>query len=166
MLEIADREFQGIQDADERLTVDARTSIKRGDLQGVEITPDALKVFLDNKLGSDGRISEWSYNCDVRLLKLLGFSDLRQVEKAISPYNDDLLSSLAWNSRQGQTSRFELMRLAALGEKFIDRHFWRDQAWFVGRSPDQLGKFNAGNIPIGIFDPLDELSDEPRELEQ
>jgi putative GTP pyrophosphokinase len=156
VLEIADREFQGIQDADKRLTLDARTSINQGNLQGVEITPDALKQFLDRRLGSDGRISEWSYNWEARMLKLLGFRDLRQVEKAISTYNDDILSSIAWKSRQGQTTRFELMLLAALGDKFFEKHMWRNEAWFVSRSRNQLDAFRASNIPIGIYDPLDE----------
>jgi hypothetical protein len=51
--------------------------VDRGDLVGVEITPQALKQFLDRRLGSDGRISDWSYDWTARLLKQLGFHDLK-----------------------------------------------------------------------------------------
>jgi len=54
MIEIADREFQAIQDADRRLTEEAREHVNKGRLEEVEITPDALKTFLDKTLGSDG----------------------------------------------------------------------------------------------------------------
>jgi hypothetical protein len=57
MLEIADREFQTIQDDDRRLTAEARSRV-RGELERVEITPDAVKAFLDQRLGSDGRMSD------------------------------------------------------------------------------------------------------------
>ncbi len=60
MLEIADREFQGIQHADIRLTAEARSRVEAGQLNDVEITPDALKAFLDQRIGPDGRISEYS----------------------------------------------------------------------------------------------------------
>jgi putative GTP pyrophosphokinase len=89
MLEIADREFQAIDDQDRALADKTRGMVSRGDLGGVEITPDALKLFLDKKLGSDGRISDWSYDWNARLLKRLGFRDLKQVETAIAPYSDD-----------------------------------------------------------------------------
>jgi putative GTP pyrophosphokinase len=58
MLEIADREFQAIQDEDRRMADRATNEVRRGDLSGVEITPNALKVFLDEKLGADDRISD------------------------------------------------------------------------------------------------------------
>src|SRR5581483_3746026 len=47
MLELADREFQAIQSADAELRAAARTSVVQGRLEGVEITPDALKAYLD-----------------------------------------------------------------------------------------------------------------------
>lgn len=47
MLEIADGEFQAIQDADKRLTHEARSRVEGGQLERVEVTPDALKAFLD-----------------------------------------------------------------------------------------------------------------------
>ena len=78
MLEIADREFQAINDQDRQLADKTRGMVSRGDLSGVEITPDALKLFLDKRLGSDGRISDWNYDWNARLLKRLGFRDLKR----------------------------------------------------------------------------------------
>jgi putative GTP pyrophosphokinase len=157
MLEIADREFQTIQDADQKITDRAREMVDRGDLVGVEITPQALKQFLDGRLGSDRRISDWSYDWTARLLRQLGFRDLKQVETAISQYNDNTLSDLAAGGRQGQVTRFELMLLAALGERFIERHPWRASSWFTPNQKRYLDKYQALGIPTAIYDPLTDL---------
>lgn len=157
MLEIADREFQAIQDADKRLTDEARKMVKRGDLAGVEITPDALKLFLDDRLGADARISDWTYDWTTRLLKKLGFKDLKQVETAIAKYNDDALSRLIWSGRVGQTARFELMLLAALGEIFIQRHPWAGEAWFHERWMDYLSRIKDVGELVATYDPLSPL---------
>ncbi len=154
MLEIADREFQGIQDGDKELRAQAESKVDRGDLVGVEVTPTALKLFLDKRLGADGRISDWSYDWTARMLKRCGFRDLKQVEAAISPYDDDRLSVLATGGRQGQTNRFELMLLAALGERFIERHPWGPvHEWFTNSSREALTKFQNAGISIGRYDP-------------
>jgi hypothetical protein len=155
MLEIADREFQAIQDADRKVTVEARESVKSGDLVGVEITPDALHSFLDKRLGSDWRISDWTYNWTARLLKKFGFRDLKQVETAIANYDDGQLSYLIWGARQGQTTRFELMLLASLGTKFIERHNYNAADWFRESAAKHLAQFQQEGIKIGTFDPLE-----------
>lgn len=153
MLEIADREFQAIQDADKELEDSAKASVQIGHLSGIEITPNAVKHFLDKQLGADGRISAWSYDWTARLLKRLGFSDLDQVAKAITPYNDDQLSNIAEGTRQGQTTRFELMLLAALGDRFIELHPWKHEGWFVKRRAGFLRKFEEAGIQTNTFDP-------------
>jgi putative GTP pyrophosphokinase len=150
MLEVADREFQAIQDADREIQDHAKTMVQRGDLGGIEITPNSLKFFLDKRLGPDGRMSAWSYDWTARLLKRLGFRDLKQVELAIAPYDDHALSVIAEGARQGQTSRFELMLLAALGEQFIQSHPWSED-WFRSRRRHYLEKFEAAAIPIATF---------------
>lgn len=68
--------------------------MKQGSLEGVEITPRALCSFLIRRIGPDARISDWTYDWTARLLLDLGFRDLRQVEAAIAPFNDDQLSYL------------------------------------------------------------------------
>jgi putative GTP pyrophosphokinase len=126
MLEVADREFQAIQGADKRIAEAAKEMVDRGELGGVEITAQSLKHFLDKRIGPDGRISDWAYDWTARLMKTLGFRDLKQIDGAIVDYSDDQLNSIAMGSRQGQLTRFELMLLAALGERFIERHPWSD----------------------------------------
>jgi ppGpp synthetase/RelA/SpoT-type nucleotidyltranferase len=153
LLELADREFQAIQDQDRELTHSAQSKVSSGDLGGVEITPNALKLFLDKKLGSDYRIADMSYDWTARMLKRLGFRDLKQVETAIRPYNDDQLSTIAAGTRQGQISRFELMLLAALGERFIDQHPLSPHVWFTDRQKHMLAKFKEKNILTATFDP-------------
>jgi putative GTP pyrophosphokinase len=151
MLEMADREFQSIQNADRELEDRAKTMVQRGELTGIEITPNALKFFLDKRLGPDGRMSDWSYDWTVRLLKQLGFHDLEEVEVAIAPYDDHELSMVAEGTRQGQLSRFELMLLAALGERFNEKHPWTD-SWFVERRKRCLEKFAEAGIKLSTYD--------------
>ena len=160
MLEIADREFQGIQDADKELEDHAKDMVARGELSGIEITPNALKLFLDKRLGPDGRISDWSYDWSTRLLRRLGFRDLKQVEHAIAPYDDDKLDSIAMGPRvrQGQLTRFELMLLAALGEHFIQRHVFSDHEWFQRNQKMYLEKFRNAGIKILDYDPQSDMA--------
>jgi putative GTP pyrophosphokinase len=159
MLEIADREFQGIQDADKRLTEEARLHVEGGQLDRVEITPDALKAFLDKRLGPDGRISDFSYDWTARLLKKLGYRTLEQVEKCIRPYDDDALSRLASGSRHGQTTRFEYMLLAGMGENYIRRHLFNALPWFGPADRERLEKFKTNGVELREYDPLTEVSD-------
>lgn len=46
-------------------------------------------AYLDKEYGSDGRMSDWSYAYAVRLLKSLGFTDLNELDKFLSGFNDD-----------------------------------------------------------------------------
>jgi putative GTP pyrophosphokinase len=154
MLELADREFQDIQNQDRNLAVLTKEKVLRGDLTGVEITPDALKLFLDKKLGGDERIRDWGYLWTALLLSDLGFRDLKQVETAIAPYDDDELSSIAFGSRQGQITRFELMLLAALGERFIERHRWKNESWFEPGRRSKLALLREKGIQTSTYDPL------------
>jgi hypothetical protein len=156
MLEIGDREFQAIQDADRTLRAEARSRVEEGRLEGVEITPDALKTFLDKRLGPDGRISEFSYNHTARLLKALGFQNLEQVEKCINGYNDDALSRIAGGGRQGQTTRFEYMLLAGMGNSYIRRHPYSDEPWFGKAESQRLGTFKGHGVDVREYDPLGE----------
>ena len=73
LLEIVDREFQAIQDEDARITSEARESVEKGHFAGVEVTPDALKAYLDRKYGPDARMSEFSYQFAAETVRGLGF---------------------------------------------------------------------------------------------
>lgn len=154
LLEIADREFQAIQDADRDLAQRAQGLINAGQLDKVEVTPAALKSYLDRRLGPDGRMSDFSYDWTVRLVRKLGFSTLAQIDQCIQPYDDDRLSRIAYGNRQGQLSRFEYMLLAGLGEKFIERHLYAGEDWFSSGSKGRLEMFVKEGINVGIYDPI------------
>ena len=159
MLELADREFQAIQNADKELTREARSRVAGGELNHVEITPDALKAFLDKRLGVDGRMSEWSYDWTARLLKMLRFRTLEQVEKCIRGFDDDRLSRIAAGSRVGQTSRFEYMLLAGMGEHYLRRHPWASASWHEERVKRDLARFKDEGVTTREYDPLADQPD-------
>lgn len=156
MLEIADREFQAIQDADKKLTQEARSRVQDGQLTQVEIAPDALKAFLDKRIGPDDRISEFSYDWTARLLKKLGFRSLDQVEKCIHGYDDDILSRIASGGRQGQTRRFEYMLMAGMGENFIQHHLFATEPWYGQKQQQQIELFRARGVEVRGYDPGDD----------
>jgi putative GTP pyrophosphokinase len=150
VLEIADREFQAIDDANRTLEDTAKQKVETGELSGVEITPKALKLFLDRTFGPDGRMSDWSYDWTARLLMSLGFRDLKEVEEAIAPYDGHKLSMTRYGSRQGQITRFELMVQVALGQQWVDRHPWQDEEWLARRRQD-IERFKIAGIEIGTY---------------
>jgi ppGpp synthetase/RelA/SpoT-type nucleotidyltranferase len=162
LLEIADREFQALEDEDKRLKEEARQSVALGRLEGVEITPDALQSYLDQKYSPDGRMSEFSYQWEARVLRRLGFEDLHQLDAAISPYDDDAVSRAIWGSRQGQIRRLEDVLTAAFGEELLRRHPWRGLHWFRESIPAQLATLRDAGIPVGTYKPRDaEASRQP-----
>ena len=124
LLEIADREFQAVSDEDQRVRDAALRDVELGDLAAVEVTQEALKAYLDRKLGADGRMTAFSYEWAARVLRRLGFSNLQELEDAIAGYDDDRISRLLHGNRQGQLTRLEDVLLASLGEEFIERHPW------------------------------------------
>jgi ppGpp synthetase/RelA/SpoT-type nucleotidyltranferase len=122
VLEIADREFQAINDTHLRIREEARASVAAGKLQEVEITADSLKAYLDRTLGPDGRMAEWSYGWMARLLLRMGFTTLEEVDACVDGYDADAISRALWGRRQGQLQRFEDLLFAAMGPTYIDRH--------------------------------------------
>ena len=112
LLEIADREFQAIQEEDANLRQAARTLIDAGRLNEVEVTADALHLFLDSRLGPDDRISDFTYEWMARILRGMGFQHLGQVNDCIGGLDDDKLSRMAQGSRSGQMTRFEVLLAA------------------------------------------------------
>ena len=130
LIEIADREFQAIEDEDRAIREDARRNLREGRLGVIEITPDSLQAYLDLKYGSDGRMRDWSYEWEAKFLRRLGFANLAQVDECIRGYDDDLLSRILYGSRRGQVARFESVLLASMGENLPRAHPWaRDPNW-------------------------------------
>ena len=153
LLEIADREFQAVQQEDERVRLVARASVAAGHLDEVEITGDALSAYLDQKLGPDGRMVDSSYEYMARMLRQLGFTNFEEIDKCIAPYDDDALSRAVHGSRQGQLTRFEDMIQAALGESFVEGNFAglsRD-AWWRDYRAKRLARIRATGVPVGEF---------------
>lgn len=157
LIEIADREFQAIQDEDMRIRSEARDSVEKGHFVGVEITPDALKTYLDRKYGRDDRMSEFSYQSVANTVRILGFDTIEELEKTITPYDDDEISRILWGSRQGQLTRFEDVLLAALGQRFRQRHPWSGDSWFQDKCRRLLTILEENSIPVGIPDDGSEL---------
>ncbi len=143
VLEVADREFQAIQSEDARLRQTARESVQSGNLEAVEITPDALKAYLDAKYGADDRISNWSYSWMASRLIRLGFTNFREVEECVGAYDDDKISRIVWGSRQGQVTRFDDALLAAIGELLIGQ---MDDDWYRNVLRQRLDKIRGAGI--------------------
>ena len=154
LLEIADREFQAIQDEDKELNQLARTLVEKGELAEVEITADALRWYLDRRVGPDGRSTDFSYDYTARMLRRLGFTTFDQVEASIKDYDGDELSRVLLRQRQGSITRFERMLLAGMGlvyvERLTDDEGWRDALRTI------LARYEEHGIPVGNYDPQTE----------
>lgn len=153
LLEIADREFQAIADDDRKVRTDARRLIELGHLDRVEITPDALAVYLDGRFGPDGRMSEWSYSWTTRLLKRLGFQNLAELDECLAPYDDDKVSRAVWGIRRGQLSRLEDVLLASMGEAFVNGHRYHATDWWAPAAKARLERLRAQGVRIGSYRP-------------
>ncbi len=156
LLEIADREFQAIQDEDKELKEKARNSVEEGVLDQVEITADALRSYLYGRVGSDARSTDFSYEYTARVLRRLGFTTIEQVDACIEGYDGDQLSRLLWQRRQGSISRFEDMLLAGMGPVFVER-LTNDTGW-RNNLRRSLERYGEHGIPIGNYDPQAERS--------
>ena len=151
-MEIADCEFEAIQKEDASLRANARTLIDRGRLNEVEITPDALRSYLDVWLGSDDRISDFTYDWTTKFLRSSGFQDLGRLDECISGLDDDKLSRVVLGGRGGQVSRFEVLLIASMGENFIKGHPWgelNNQALFVASKTC----FEKRELLLGSYQP-------------
>ena len=157
VLEIADREFQAIQDEDKELKERARNSVNEGMLEQIEITADALRSYLDWRVGPDGRSTDFSYDYTARMLRRLGFTAFDQVEACIKDYDDDQLSRVLMRQRQGSITRFENMLLAGMGRVYLER-LTDDDGWRDGLRRT-LARFEEHGIAVGNYDPQRELRD-------
>jgi ppGpp synthetase/RelA/SpoT-type nucleotidyltranferase len=156
LIEIADREFQAIEDTDRALRAEARRNVNLGQLDKVEITRDSLRVYLDQKYGADGRMSDWSYDWTARVLIRLGFAKLAEVDECIKGRDDDQISRIVFGGRRGQLNRFESVLLASMGENYILAHPWAedsDTSWFIPSEMHRLEQLRSTDIPIGDFRP-------------
>ena len=154
LLEIADREFQAIQDEDKELKRLARTSVEKGVLEEVEITADALRSYLYRRVGEDGLSTDYPYDLMAQILRRLGFTTFDQVEVCIKDYDGDQLSRIL-RQRKGSNTRFEHLLLAGMGTVFVER-VTDNEGWREGYRR-ALKRFEENGIPIGNYDPQTEL---------
>jgi len=153
MLEIADREFEAIQQEDEQLRRDARRLVAEGRLSEVEVTPDALRAYLDEKLGPDGRMTPFSYEFLANDLRHMGFQTLDQIDDAIEGYDDDLLSRIVYGNRWGQIARLEVMLLAGMGELFTQIHRWQHGEFWSEVHRNHISILKAAGVAVRTYDP-------------
>lgn len=151
LLEIADREFEAIQKEDAWIRENARTLIDQRRLKEVEVTPDALRSYLDVHLGSDDRISDFTYDWTTRMLRSLGFQNLGQIDECITGLDDDKLSRIALGGRGGQVSRFEVLLAASMGENFLKGHPYADLDWFPEMVQRWWKNLEKAGITLGSY---------------
>lgn len=156
LLEIADREFQSIQNKNEELKVQSRKLVKSGKLDEIEITGDSLKTFLDKKYGADGRMKKFSYEFTAGNLIKIGFKNLREIDDCIKKYNDDKISRIIWQARRGQISRFEDVITASLGEEILKRHPFiviqnPSNSFWLNAFTKDLERLKEAGIKIGKY---------------
>lgn len=153
MLEIADREFEAIQTQDSTLRTKAIASVEEGHLDSVEITPYALKTYLDKKLGTDARMSDFSYEYLAKQLREIGFSDFGQIDKCIAGLDDDKISRIVTGVRQGQITRFEYMLLVGMGEFYIAYFIRLGWSWYTMYLKRNMEKLQKAGIEIRSYIP-------------
>lgn len=151
LIEIADREFEAIHIEDEKINNVDKKNIKNGYLERVSISGKSLKAYLDERMGSDGRLSFFSYEFEAESLIKIGFKNIRQIDDCTKEYDGNILSNNVWSYRQGQLSRFELMVLAGMGEEYIARHRWNIYKWFIDSRKRYLDKMISSKIKIGEY---------------
>jgi ppGpp synthetase/RelA/SpoT-type nucleotidyltranferase len=153
LLEIADREFEAIQNEDASIRANARTLIDEGRLSEVELTPDALRSYLDARLGPDDRISDYTYDWMTKILRSCDFQNLAQVDECTRGLDDDRLSRIALGGRGGQISRFEILLVASMGEIFLRSHPWGNDEWYQNLVRQWRGKLEKAGVTLGSYQP-------------
>jgi putative GTP pyrophosphokinase len=156
LLEVADHEFQTIQDLDAARQKESQTSVSKGNLNKVEITPSALKTYLDQRMGSDARVSNYSYEIMARRLKRIGFLDLSQVDECIKGYSDEKISHIFYDIRQGQLTRFDDLLLAGMGESYLQKSPLSTHVFYQDYIKRKIDKLKAGGVNVGSYSPSSE----------
>jgi ppGpp synthetase/RelA/SpoT-type nucleotidyltranferase len=157
LIEIADREFQAIDNENQIILREARRNVDIGQLDRVEITPDSLRAYLDKKYQPDGRMTDFSYQYVAEQLRALGFNTLADLDECTRGYDDDIVSRVIYGSRQGQLRRLEDVVLASMGEGYIKAHPWTlresSDLWYPKICLQILTRLTDAGIEIGSYRP-------------
>jgi putative GTP pyrophosphokinase len=153
MLEIADVHFQEIQDEVRQRRRVATESVEEGRLDRAELTADALRSYLERRLGGDRRVGESNYEAWVRVLRELGFTSVQQVDDCIRGLDGDAISRNVWGTKRGQLHRFEGLLLAGMGDYYIDHHPSRELDHFVELRRRWLERLKEHGGPVRSYRP-------------
>jgi ppGpp synthetase/RelA/SpoT-type nucleotidyltranferase len=155
MLEIADREFQAIQEEVRRRRRVATEAVVKGLLDRAELTAGALRSYLDSRLGADRRVGDSNYEAWVGVLRELGFTSLKQVDDCVGGLDDVAIGRAIWggSKRRGQLWRFEGLLLAGMGEYYVEHHPSRELAHFVEVRRRYLDRLREHALPVRSYRP-------------
>jgi putative GTP pyrophosphokinase len=153
MLEVADSYFQEIQDEVQARRREATGYVEEGRLDQAALTSDALRSYLDIRMGSDRRIGDSNYEAWVRVLSELGFDSISQVDECVSGLDDMAISRNVWGSKRGQLQRFEGLLLAGMGDYYIQRHPSRQLDPFVELRRRWLERIREHGGPVRSYRP-------------
>jgi hypothetical protein len=153
MLEVADNSFQEIQNEVQTRRREATESVEEGRLEEAALTPDALRSYLDIRMGSDRRVGDSNYDAWVRVLRELGFTSISQVDQCISGLDDMAISRNIWGSKRGQLQRFEGLLLAGMGDYYIQHHPSRELDHFVELRRRWLERLREHGGPVRSYRP-------------
>jgi hypothetical protein len=159
LIEIADREFQAIEDEDKLLRDAALTNVHQGQLGDVEIRRDPIRAYLNEQYGKDGPETNGPYDWIARVLLSLGFADMDEVHRCVKDRNDGQLSKVIYGSqRKDQLARFELVLLATMGKNYVLAHPWADDQMaerFISTEIAKLDKLQQAGIKVGKYQPTE-----------
>ncbi len=151
LLEIADREFQAIQDEDEILKQHTGTSVEEGALDQIEITAHALRSYLHKKFESVGRGHDYSSEYYARLLRRLGFTTIDQLDTCIKDYDVTEFTKIVRRGREGPPIRLQDLLLAGMGSVFVESRAKDPVRKDSLRA--RLSRYERWGIPVGEYDP-------------
>jgi hypothetical protein len=127
--------------------------VETGRLDQTALTPDALRSYLDIRMGSDRRLGDPQYEAWVRVLRELGFTSLSQVDQCIEGLDDMAISRNIWGSKRGQLQRFEGLLLAGMGDFYIQHHPSRELDHFVELRRRWLARLKEHGGPVRGYRP-------------
>jgi hypothetical protein len=112
-----------------------------------------LMSYLNSRLGPDQRISNNSYAGLLTTAGIIGVHGVDEIDEATRDYDDKNVSKAATGARQGQTSRVELMLLAAMGDEFIKRNNYEGRPWLESYHRKILDRLKKEGVTTGIYKP-------------
>lgn len=108
---------------------------------------------LDAMIGLDKRMTSSSYYRLINLAGALGVHGLDEIVELIKGYNHAEISDIATGARQGQTSRVELMMMAAMGDEYIKRYPYDGSEYLRRYHMTMLDRLREAGVSVGTKRP-------------